>query len=312
MKRTFELGQLRAFVEADEVVRPALPAILGTRPLERAELEHASLVAQHHVVGVVAGAAAHDRDQPLLHGEEVRIGAPEDHRAPVRRDREAEQQVALAAAGRAAIEQDVGRRVVGRDLRRVARLRRPQRTGVAGAQHRVEPGLAVGQHGGDAGVNLLRVHRAAPRQQGQNRAGALRVGERRGGALRRHAPDLPRERREHVGGEPLDGAQGDALAAARLRRPLDRAVQALALEDRLAPQPEQRGPAGRASPVARRIVLLDRLARERDAEFLAHAAHHRPRIVERREPLHHVFLLCGRQLARSAGRPCGSHACSVL
>ena len=106
---------------------------------------------QRHVGAVVALAAAEDLDQPLLHPVQVAIRAAEDHRALVLREREAEQQVALAAARRAAIEQQVGLRFVGRDLRPVARVGRPPRRHLP-PERRVELPLRAGGRLGERGA----------------------------------------------------------------------------------------------------------------------------------------------------------------
>ena len=107
----------------------------------------------------------------------------------------------------------------------------------------------------------------------------------------------------------VERAQRRARPAAHAHRAVERGRLALVAQHRVARRVEQLLPACGAFGMARRVVAPDRVARDADAEFLAHAARDLERAVERGEPLHDIFLLCGRELARSAaGRTCGFHA----
>ena len=341
------LVELRAFVEADEVVRPALPGEFGARPVQRPELEQASRPAQDHVGPVVAFAAAQDLDQPLLDPAEVRIGAAEDHRARVPRDREAEQQVGLAAARRAAIEHEVGLGFVGFDLRPVARIGRPDRRNLT-PECCVELQLCaprrLGEHGarvvqggaqrsaqGAAQMRARLSRQAAPRgaavaeQRPPDRGDAGRIGDPQPG-------DETRQRAQavlvgdragffHAAPRCASGARENAALEGHhdaLRHPLDlpRAGRqvGVACAMVLADVAVQRGPPPPALRVARRIVGFDRLSADLDAEPFSHAASDRARRVTRREPADDPFALRVAELVRPfpRGLPARGHLGHVV
>ena len=125
-----ELGleKMGDLVEGLEVVRPALELVLVARVLAGAELDPAAVgQAPGAVLGVVLAALADDLACPVDDRLQLLVLAAEDDGAPVPGQRQADQQVGLAAAGLAAVQKHVGGAVIGLGLRPGNRLPDPRR-----------------------------------------------------------------------------------------------------------------------------------------------------------------------------------------
>ena len=302
------LRQLRALVEADEVVRPALPGQLRSRPFQRAELDQPPVELQHHVDRVVARARAADRDQPLLHAVQVHIGAAADQRAAMRREAEPEHQVALAAAGRAAIEQQVRLGVVGVELRLVGRLRRPRRGDLVHVQRLDQLPLLrarLGERSLDGGRvdTRLRLHRGSPPLSSAPFTFLTKAASARARWRRRYRAASPASARTS---RPITSRNWSASAAtarstlrsrARPRIACSAADFAVVPQDRLAHGEEAPAPLLRAPRIARRIQPADVLMRDRDPELALRLVPDLARRFECGEPHHDlVAMRCGQLL----------------
>jgi len=133
-------------------VRTALPRQLGVGLFQRPELQDAALVLELHVGRVVAGARAQDLDQPVLGAAEIDALAAEDDAVLVLRQGGAEEQIGLAAAGRAAVEEPVGLAEVGLHL--AAGIGDPDRALGPAARQLGQLGALLGIEPGEDDVEL--------------------------------------------------------------------------------------------------------------------------------------------------------------